>query len=158
MESPPLTDRLARWKMLLSVFDIVFVSQNAIKGSAIAGFLASHASEDYESLNFIFLDEDLICIYTKEESIEGNKSWTLYFDGASNALGKGIGAMLISLEENYYPFTSRLEFFCTNNIAEYEACIMGLKATIERKVKTLKVYMDSSLVVYQLRVEWETKN
>ncbi|XP_039058478.1 uncharacterized protein LOC120202059 [Hibiscus syriacus] len=41
---------------------------------------------------------------------------------------------------------------------EYEACAMGLRVAIERKVKVLKVYEDSSLVVYQLRGEWETKD
>ncbi|XP_039036556.1 uncharacterized protein LOC120173457 [Hibiscus syriacus] len=77
--------RLARWQILLSEFDIVYVSQKAIKGSVITHFLASRASEDYESLNFNFPDEDLMCISTEDESSEGNKSWILYFDGASNA-------------------------------------------------------------------------
>ena len=84
--------------------------------------------------------------------------WKLYFDGASNALGHGIGAILISPEEVYYPLTSRLNFFCTNNMVEYEACVMGLRAAIERKVHALQVFWDSSLVIYQLRQEWETKD
>ncbi|XP_038991337.1 uncharacterized protein LOC120114537 [Hibiscus syriacus] len=41
---------------------------------------------------------------------------------------------------------------------EYEACILGLIAAIEHKVKTIKVYGDSTLVIYQLRNEWETKD
>ncbi|KAE8725121.1 Cullin-associated and neddylation dissociated [Hibiscus syriacus] len=56
------------------------------------------------------------------------------------------------------PDWTQLEFFCTNNMAEYEACVMGLKAAIERKIKFLKIYGDSLLVVYQLRGEWETKD
>ncbi|XP_039043332.1 uncharacterized protein LOC120182419 [Hibiscus syriacus] len=153
MESPALTGILARWKMLLSEFDIVYVIQTKIEGSIIADFLTSRASEDYESLNFNFPDEDLMFISTKEESVMDDKSYKLYFDGAFNALGKGIGAVLISPEEIYYPFTSRLEFFYANNMAEYEECVMGLKASIEREVKMLKVYGDSLLVVYQLRGE-----
>ncbi|XP_040947642.1 uncharacterized protein [Gossypium hirsutum] len=43
-------------------------------------------------------------------------------------------------------------------MTEYEACIMGLRATIERKIKLLKVYGDSALVTYQLRGEWETRD
>ncbi|KAK5784106.1 hypothetical protein PVK06_038624 [Gossypium arboreum] len=39
------------------------------------------------------------------------------FDGASNALGHGVGAV---------PLTARLNFFCTNNIAEYEASPLPL--------------------------------
>ncbi|KAE8678980.1 hypothetical protein F3Y22_tig00111402pilonHSYRG00591 [Hibiscus syriacus] len=160
MESPALTGRMARWQMLLSEFDIVYVNQKAIKGSVIADFLASRVSNDYQPLNFNFPDEDLLCVSMNEEVKTNDEfaCWKLYFDGASNALGRGIGAVLISPENVYYPFTSRLEFFCTNNMAEYEACVMGLKAAIERKIKSLKIYRDSSLVVYQLRGEWETKD
>ncbi|KAE8676162.1 Tubulin alpha-1 chain [Hibiscus syriacus] len=160
MESPALTGRMARWQMLLSEFDIIYVNQKAIKGSVIADFLASRVSNDYQPLNFNFPDEDLLCISMNEEVRTNDEfaTWKLYFDGASNALGRGIGAVLISPENVYYPFTSRLEFFCTNNMAEYEACVMGLKAAIERKIKFLKIYGDSSLVVYQLRGEWETKD
>ncbi|KAK5777126.1 hypothetical protein PVK06_045092 [Gossypium arboreum] len=80
------------------------------------------------------------------------------FDGASNALGHGIGAVLVSPEGNHYPFTARLNFFCTNNIAEYEACIMGLRAAIERNIQTLEVYGDSALVIYQIRGDWEVRD
>ncbi|XP_052484280.1 uncharacterized protein LOC105786759 [Gossypium raimondii] len=51
----------------------------------------------------------------------------------------------------------KLDFDCTNNMAEYEACIMGIRAAIERKIKVLEVYGDSALVIYQLKGEWETK-
>ena len=43
-------------------------------------------------------------------------------------------------------------------MAEYEACIMGLQATIAKKVKSLKVYEDSTLVIYQLRGDWLTRD
>ncbi|XP_012435391.1 uncharacterized protein LOC105762014 [Gossypium raimondii] len=43
-------------------------------------------------------------------------------------------------------------------MAEYEACIMGIRAAIERKIKVLEVYGDSELVIYQLKGEWETKD
>ncbi|KAK5786691.1 hypothetical protein PVK06_041331 [Gossypium arboreum] len=84
--------------------------------------------------------------------------WKLNFDGASNAVGNGIGAVLVSPNGDYYPFTCKLDFDCTNNMAEYEACIMGLQAAIERGIKTLKVYGDSALVIYQLKGEWETRD
>ncbi|KAK5838793.1 hypothetical protein PVK06_007531 [Gossypium arboreum] len=80
------------------------------------------------------------------------------FDGASNALGHGIGAVLVSPEGNHYPLTARLNFFCTNNIVEYEACIMGLRAAIGRNIKTLEVYGDSALVIYQIRGYWEVRD
>ena len=52
---------------------------------------------------------------------------------------------------------ARLNFNCTNNVVEYEACAMDLHATIDKKVKELKVYEDFSIVLYQLRREWEIR-
>ncbi|KAA3455771.1 RNA-directed DNA polymerase (Reverse transcriptase), Ribonuclease H-like protein [Gossypium australe] len=139
MESPSLSGRMARWQILLSEYVIVYVNQKSIKGSAIADYLAARTTEEYEPLRFDFPDEDLMCITEKECESSNEKSWKMSFDGASNALGHGIGAVLVSPEGNHYPFTARLNFFCTNNIAEYEACIMGLRAAIERDIKILKV-------------------
>ena len=56
----------------------------------------------------------------------------------------------------YYPFTTRLDFNCTNNVGEYEACAMGLQAAIDKGVKELEMYGNSTLVIYQLQKEWET--
>jgi len=39
-EKPALTGWIARWKVLLSEFDIVYVTQKAIKGSTLADYLA----------------------------------------------------------------------------------------------------------------------
>jgi len=47
-EKPSLSGRLARWQILLSEYDIVYVSQKAIKGSTIAEFLADRAVDDYD--------------------------------------------------------------------------------------------------------------
>ena len=73
-------------------------------------------------------------------------------------MGHEIGAVLISPEGEYYPFIARLNFDSTNNVAEYEACIMGLQAAMAKKVKNLKVYEDSALVIYQLRGDWLTRD
>jgi len=45
--------------------------------------------------------------------------------------------VLISPENHFIPMTTRLCFSCTNNVAEYEACAMGILAAIESKVKVL---------------------
>ncbi|GMI80239.1 hypothetical protein HRI_001693200 [Hibiscus trionum] len=74
MEMPALTGKLARWKMLLSEFDIMYVSQKAVNGSAIADFLASRASDDYEPLDFSFLDEDPMCINMGENDTDEEES------------------------------------------------------------------------------------
>ena len=90
-EKPSLSGRIARWQVLLSEFDIVYVSQKAIKRSAIADFLADRAIEEYEPMRFDFPDEDLMAILQVEtEEPRKEKNWKMYFDGASNALGHGV--------------------------------------------------------------------
>lgn len=43
-------------------------------------------------------------------------------------------------------------------MAEYEACILGLEAAIDLRIKILEVYGESALVIYQIREEWETRH
>lgn len=78
------------------------------------------------------------------------------FDGASNALGHRIGVILTSPTNFYLPFTVQLCFERTNNIAEYEACIMGIKASIYISIKILEVYGDFTRVINQVKGEYET--
>ena len=82
----------------------------------------------------------------------------MYFDGASNALGCGVGAVLISPKGNHCPFIAKLSFECTNNVVKYEACVLGLQATIEKKIKRLNMYGDSALIICQLNGEWEIRD
>ena len=82
----------------------------------------------------------------------------MVFDEASNALGNKIGVVIISPEGSYTPFTARLYFDCTNNMAEYEACILGLKAAIDLRIKFLSVYEDSTLVISLVKGDWDTKH
>ncbi|XP_017982373.1 PREDICTED: uncharacterized protein LOC108663285 [Theobroma cacao] len=158
-EKPFLSGRIARWQVLLSEYDIVYVSQKSIKRSAIADFLTDRANEDYESVSFNFSDEDLMAILHIEKDVPNEfNPWKMYFDGASNALGHEIGEVLVSPNEKYYPATARLNFNCTNNIAEYKALVMGLQAAIEMKADVIDVYGDLALVICQMRGEWETRD
>ena len=43
-------------------------------------------------------------------------------------------------------------------MAEYEACIFGLKAAIDLGIKSLVVFGDSALVISQVKGEWDTKH
>ncbi|XP_050897804.1 uncharacterized protein LOC127104675 [Lathyrus oleraceus] len=162
-EKPAQTGRLAHWHMLLSEYDIQYVPQKAIKGSILSDYLADQPVEDYEPLKFDFPDEDIMWVkdFEKPEPEGGPEPglwWKMMFDGSSNYSGHGIGAVLMNPKGGYTPFTARLDFECTNNIAEYEACILGLEAAIDLRIKLLEVSGDSALVIYQVKGEWETKN
>ena len=157
-EKPALTGRIARWQVLLSEFDIVYVTQKAVKGSALADYLAQQPLQDYRPMHPEFPDEDIMALFEEKRTHEDIDKWIVCFDGASNALGHGVGAVLVSPDDQCIPFTARLGFDCTNNMAEYEACALGVQAAIDFDVKLLKVYGDSALVIRQLKGEWETRD
>ena len=82
----------------------------------------------------------------------------MVFDRALNAYGKGIGVVIITPHGSHIPFTTRLAFDCSNNMAEYEDCIMGLEEAIDLRIKILDVYGDSTLVINQIKGEWDTRH
>jgi ribonuclease HI len=162
-EKPALTGKIAHWQMLLSEYDIQCVTRKAIKGSVLSEHLAYQPLDEYQTIPFDFPDEDIMVLNYKEpigddEGLEPGARWKLAFDGASNAMGHGIGVVLISPRNGYTPLAARLCFDCTNNIAEYEACIVGLEAAIDLRVKIFEVYGDSALVICQVKGEWETRH
>src|SRR4051812_18035971 len=114
--------------MILTEYDIQYTTQKAIKGSVVPDHLAQQAVDDDQSMSFEFLNEDVMLVtdYEQPSPDEGPKPgsrWTMVFYGASNALGNGIGVVIISPAGGHTLFTARLCFDCTNNMAEYKACI-----------------------------------
>jgi ribonuclease HI len=93
------------------------------------------------------------------QSVENqNLLWKLYFDGASSREGAGAGVVLISPEHEVITLSYKLEFDTTNNIAEYEALLLGLREAKEMKIQHLKVHGDFELIVQQVRDVYQTKN
>ncbi|XP_021658430.2 uncharacterized protein LOC110648488 [Hevea brasiliensis] len=155
-ESPYLPGRIAKWQVILSQYDIVYITRKALKGSIIADLLAENPIEEYEALDFEFSDEYVNIV--EEEMREQSDVWQMYFDGAVNLSGSGIGSVLVSPDGKHFPIVVKLEFECTNNVAEYEACVNGLQADIEMKIKKLEVYSDSALIIYQVKGESQTRD
>ena len=119
-QTPSLTGKLARWLVLLMEFNIDYVARKVVKGRAVADFLAQNPVDDEQEWELEFPDEHLGLIEIQ--------TWTMYFNGAVNNRGAGIGVILISPEGEMILMAKRLEFEVTNNQAEYEAYIFGLEA------------------------------
>ncbi|XP_070017319.1 uncharacterized protein [Nicotiana sylvestris] len=127
-----------------------------MKAQAIADHQAENPVDDeYQPLSTYFLDEE---VNSDEVTSEDTNACKMFFDGAVNAKGVGIGAILISPTSQHYPATTRLWFFCTNNIAEYESCNMGMNMAIDQDVEELLIMGDSDLIIRQARGEWETRD
>jgi hypothetical protein len=113
---------------------------------------SSHQVLD-EGINNTFILEN--SLFQDEEKRDG--CWGLDFDGAHSSSGSGIGVVLISPDKEATLFSYMLEFNCTNNIAEYEALILGLNLAIDMNIKSLHVRGDSDLIVSQINRDFVAK-
>ena len=86
----------------------------------------------------------------------------MYFDGATNQSGFGIGILLISPQGDHIPRSVRLVFSgyhrLTNNMVEYEACITGLETALDLGIRQLEIHGDSNLVIRQTQGIWRTRD
>ena len=73
--------------------------------------------------------------------------WNFYFDGAVNRRGSQVGILLVSSKEVHITIAIKLNFLASYNVTEYEACISGLKAAINRIVNDIEVDEDSALII-----------
>ena len=138
--------------MLLTEYNIQYVTQKAIKGIVLSDYLAHQPMKGYQSMKFDFHDEDIMFVRDCNipgfnEGPESGSRWMLVFDCTSNARGHRIGAVITSHTDFHLPFTTRLCFDYTNNMAEDEACIYGFEAAIDLRIKILEVCSDSTLVI-----------
>ncbi|KAI3457318.1 hypothetical protein Pfo_013981 [Paulownia fortunei] len=83
--------------------------------------------------------------------------WKMYFDGASHKRGAGAGVVFITSDGEVLPYSFTLIQNCSNNVAEYQALILGLEMAVDIKQLHLKVYGDSKLVINQLLGLYEVK-
>uniref|UniRef100_A0A2N9HG71 RNA-directed DNA polymerase n=1 Tax=Fagus sylvatica TaxID=28930 RepID=A0A2N9HG71_FAGSY len=128
-EKPALTGKIARWQVLLSEFDILFVASKGDQGtghSRLLGRLPVRAVR----VNGLRIPR---------RRLELARSWYRQRDNK-----------LLSLLS--------WGFDCTNNMTEYEACIVGLQAALEFGAYELEVFGDSLLIVSQTNGEWQARD
>ncbi|XP_074376621.1 uncharacterized protein LOC141718139 [Apium graveolens] len=137
-----MTGRLATWTIKLSQFYIEYKPRAAIKAQALSDFVAEYQFKAKHSN----LEEDQI------------RPWLLFVDGSSTANSGGAGIILISPEVFKVQQALKFKFQATNNVAEYEALIAGLKLATELEVTIIDIFGDSQLVVKQISVEFKAHN
>ncbi|XP_074374075.1 uncharacterized protein LOC141714455 [Apium graveolens] len=140
---PEASGRVVAWSIKLGEFDIEYVPRTAIKAQTLADFLVGCTFSGPKDLS---LDEQLIRIPGK---------WKLFVDGSVAGKKCGAGLILSSPEGFEICQAIRFDFPLTNNEAEYEALLTGMKLARSLKAKHLRAFSDSMLVVKHFMGEYE---
>jgi ribonuclease HI len=82
----------------------------------------------------------------------------MFFDGASSKEGVGVGVIFVSPTQETISLSYKLEFETTNNVAEYEALVLGLRVAKDVRIKKLSVFGDAELIVHQTKKKFQTKH
>jgi ribonuclease HI len=96
---------------------------------------------------------DFVAEWTNMQSLPPQiqaECWNLYFDESVMKTGAGAGMLFISPLGEHMRYAVRLHFPASNNMAEYEALLCGLKIAIKTGIKCLDVRGDSQLVIDQV--------
>uniref|UniRef100_A0A803MIW3 Integrase catalytic domain-containing protein n=1 Tax=Chenopodium quinoa TaxID=63459 RepID=A0A803MIW3_CHEQI len=106
--------------MHLSQFELTYVPQKDVKGQALVDFLADHPPMEN--------------VMVQEE-----KPWTMFFDGSSRRKSVGAGIVICSPSGVVTKMAIIFSTQCTNNIAEFEAFVIGLRTLKDMGVTRVKV-------------------
>lgn len=82
----------------------------------------------------------------------------MLFDGATSKEGAGAGVLIKPPMGEPKLFSFKLHFKCTNNVAEYETLVLGLKVLKNIQVQRMNIQGDSYLIIKQVQGEYQTKN
>src|SRR3954471_9118238 len=83
----------------------------------------------------------------------------MYFDGAFSLQGAGAGALLVAPTGEHLKYVVQMHFpkeQATNNTAEYEGLLVGLRIATELGIKKLIVRGDSQLVLRQVNKDYQS--
>jgi ribonuclease HI len=72
--------------------------------------------------------------------------WVMYFDGSYTLKGAGAGIVLIPPEGDMLKYAIQIEFPATNNTAEYEGLVTGLRLAKELVIRRFLIRGDSQLI------------
>nr|ABA93562.1 transposon protein, putative, unclassified [Oryza sativa Japonica Group] len=118
MINKDIIGRITKWVVELSQFDVHFVPRTTFRSQVLADFVADWTMPDNRS-----------------ESQTDNEIWTMAFDGALNSQGVGAGFILTSPSGDQFKHAIHLNFRATNNTAEYEELLAGIRAAAALGVK-----------------------
>jgi hypothetical protein len=109
MRNREATGRIRKWATELNEFNIDYMHRSSIQSHVLAYFIADWTPGAQE-----------------EEANKDAEAWTVFCDGSWGTYGAGAAAVLVAPSKLRTCYAVRLDFSCTDNIAEYEALLLGL--------------------------------
>src|SRR3954468_9936472 len=133
LSNPGATGRVTEWNIELSPRDLQFKHPTAMKAQVLPDFLVEWAEVQTPG------------------PLDLSNSWTMFFDGSKRQQGAGAGVVLVSPEGMKLIYVLQFKFsHASNNEAEYEALIHGMRMAKTCGATRLVIYGDSNLVVQQV--------
>jgi ribonuclease HI len=84
--------------------------------------------------------------------------WKMFFYGAYSRESVGVGVVFLSPTQETIYLSYKLEFETINNMAEYEALVLGLRVAKDMKIEELMVFGDVKLIVHQVKNLYQAKH
>ncbi|XP_075663203.1 uncharacterized protein LOC142632739 [Castanea sativa] len=139
INKPEAARRMVQWAIELSQFDIEYHLRTAIKAQALADFIVEFT-----------LPED-------DDDSDELETWMIQTDGSSAQKERGVGIIINTPDGEKLRYGVQLKFPATNNEAEYEGILTGLRIGKALGIKNLLIQSYSKLAIGQIRDEYEAK-
>ena len=104
---------------------------------------------------------DFIAEWTEAElpkEYSAYSNWTMHFDGSKMLAGLGAGVVLTSPTGHTVQYVLQIMYTDSNNAAEYEALLHGLRMAISMGIQRLEVRGDSNLAISQVNGDFDAKD
>jgi ribonuclease HI len=129
MRNIEVTGRIGKWVAELNEFTIDYVHRSSIQSQALADFIADWTPGAQE-----------------EEINKDVEAWTMFCDGSWGTFGAGAAVILVAPSKVRTCYAAKLDFSCTNNIAEYEALLLGLRKLRVMGIRRAILKTDSQVI------------
>ncbi|XP_034203886.1 uncharacterized protein LOC117618428 [Prunus dulcis] len=158
LQKPEISGRLIKWAIELGEFDIQFVPRPAEKGQAVADFISELTPATVQPTSEAITETILPDQPGAERLDTSTPVWGLHVDGSANQQGCGAGLVLTTPDGLKIEYALRFDFRTSNNEAEYEALLAGLRLAKSMNAKQIRIHSDSQLIVNQVTADFAAKD
>jgi ribonuclease HI len=130
MRNRQATGRIGKWVVELNEFTIDYMHRSSIQSQALADFIADWTPGAHE-----------------DGTSKDAEAWTVFCDGSWGAFDAEAVAILVAPSKVKTCYAVKLDFSCTNNNAEYEALLLGLRKLRAMEIRRAILKTDSQVIV-----------